>query len=237
MMSASTRRRQLWLAVGPAMVVPCLGALAYFVLFQESALVKALYGFSKAFTLAWPVVAFAVILQEQLPRPALSRRDLRALRPGLATGILIGSALLGLCQTGLGKVIAEGAPAIHSQAERFGILEHYWLFGWLLSTVHSLLEEYYWRWFVYGQIRRGIGPRAAHVLAAAAFAAHHVVITGVYFGWGWGLCFGVGVGVGGVIWSQMYERQGTLAGAWVSHLIVDLAILSVGHHALWGTWL
>jgi len=219
------------------LVIPCLGAIAYFVLFKDSGLVKTLYGLSKAFTLVWPVLALKLVLGARLPRrPALGRRDLHALRSGVANGLLIGLGLLGLYQMGLGPVIAEGSLAIRRQAGRFGILEHYWVFGLLLSTAHSLLEEYYWRWFVYGQLRRAVGPWAAHGLAGVAFAAHHVVITGVYFGWGWGVVFGAGVGLGGVIWSLMYERQGTLTGAWVSHLLVDLAIMAVGHHALWGTW-
>lgn len=218
------------------MVIPCLAALAYFVVFQDSRLVQTLYGATKVFTLVWPAAALALVLRARFPRPALRSRDLRAVPLGAATGIVIGLALLGLSQTALSGVVASGIPAIRGQAARFGILGHYWVFALLLSTVHSLIEEYYWRWFVYGHARLRLGPFAAHGLAGATFAAHHVVITGVYFGWGWGLVFGAAVGLGGMIWSLMYERQGTLAGAWISHLIVDLAMMAVGHRALWGTW-
>ena len=74
----------------------------------------------------------------------------------------------------------------------------------------------------------------AHLLAAAAFAAHHVVVISQYFGWGWGLALGAFVGVGGALWSWMYQRQGTLAGVWLSHLIVDLFVMWIGYGLIFG---
>lgn len=221
----------------PALVVPCLGAVAYFVLLKESALVKTLYGGTKAFTVAWPILALTLILRQRFQFPQPHRRDLESMPLGIASGFLIGLALVGLARTALSGVMASGVPAIRAQAERFDLIDHYWLFALLLSIVHAFVEEYYWRWFVYGQLRQLLPLPGAHAVAGAAFAAHHVVITGVYFGWGWGVVFGAGVGLGGVLWSIMYERQGTLAGAWISHVIVDLAIMAVGHRALWGTWI
>ncbi len=217
--------------------MPCLGALAYFVLFKESALVKTLYGATKVFTLVWPVLALTLILRQRFQLPQPHRRDLEAVPLGAASGLLIGVALVGLAQTALSGVVSSGVPVIRAQAERFDLIDHYWLFALLLSSVHAFVEEYYWRWFVYGQLRRLLPPACAHAVSGAAFAAHHVVITGVYFGWGWGVVFGAAVGLGGVLWSIMYERQRTLTGAWISHVIVDLAIMAVGHRALWGTWL
>ena len=41
--------------------------------------------------------------------------------------------------------------------------------------------------------------------------------------------FGTGVGIGGALWCWLYRRQRTLAGAWVSHAIVDVAIFCVGY--------
>ena len=236
MPDTTSHRWKAWLAVGPALVVPCLGALAYFVLFKDSGLVRVLYSLTKVFTLLWPVLALTLLLRQGLPKWAPGPTALRAQLPGLATGLLIGAAVLALSQTGLSEVVRRGAPAIREQGERFGILRHYWFYAILLSSAHALLEEYYWRWFVYGQLRRLLPPAAAHGLAGIAFGAHHVVITGVYFGWAWGGVFGAGVALGGVIWSVMFERQRTLAGAWTSHMIVDLSLMAVGHRALWGTW-
>jgi membrane protease YdiL (CAAX protease family) len=145
--------------------------------------------------------------------------------------------MFGLFWGPMGQVVATGASQIRSKAASLGILNHYWLFGLFVALVHSLIEEYYWRWFVYGRLRELVRPGSAHALAALAFAAHHIVITTQYFGAAWGLVLGSLVGVGGALWSVMYERQRTLAGAWASHMAVDLGILAVGHKAVFGTYI
>ena len=51
------------------------------------------------------------------------------------------------------------------------------------AVVNSLLEEYYWRWFVFGQMRRFLPPAAAIAVSSLAFALHHVIVLAFYFGW------------------------------------------------------
>jgi len=43
-----------------------------------------------------------------------------------------------------------------------------------------------------------------------------------------------GVAVGGLVWSWQYERQNSIAGAWLSHLLVDAAIMYIGYGLLFG---
>ena len=50
-----------------------------------------------------------------------------------------------------------------------------------LAVVHSLLEEYYWRWFVFGRLRRLVSSPAAILISSLAFMAHHVVVLGRFF--------------------------------------------------------
>src|SRR5690606_430375 len=55
--------------------------------------------------------------------------------------------------------------------------------GLFYSLVHSLLEEYYWRWFVFGQLRRLVDLWPAIVISALGFTAHHVIVLSTFFGW------------------------------------------------------
>jgi membrane protease YdiL (CAAX protease family) len=106
------------------------------------------------------------------------------------------------------------------------------LMAGFLALVHSLLEEYYWRWFVYGRLRHHLPRILALVLAGVAFMGHHVIVLGVYFpGW---FCtavlpFSLAIAVGGIVWAWLYERTGSLLGPWVSHFLVDAALLVIGY--------
>src|SRR5205823_3149943 len=98
-----------------------------------------------------------------------------------------------------------------------------------VAVVHSLLEEYYWRWFVYFGLRRLLPFWPALLLGAAGFMAHHILLLMVYFPGPEAFVvlvvpFSLAVAVGGGFWSWLYERSGSFYAPWLSHLLVDAAL-------------
>ncbi len=172
------------------------------------------------------------------PRMMLARRiewrqHVRALPLGLLSGFLIAGLILGAYTLSpIGQYVRGFADVIRGKAEDMGIIDHYVAFGIFLAAGHSLLEEYYWRWFVFGRLRKVVPRGLAYGLASLAFAAHHFVILGCYFSPLGTILLGTCVGIGGALWCWLYGRQRTLCGSWVSHALVDVAILSVGYHLL-----
>jgi membrane protease YdiL (CAAX protease family) len=109
--------------------------------------------------------------------------------------------------------------------------------GVFYSLAHSLLEEYYWRWFVFARLAEVAKLPTAIVVSSLGFAAHHVLVIGFYFGWmaaaTW--LFSAGVAIGGAVWAWTYHRSGSLIGPWLSHLLVDAAIFAIGYDLIFGT--
>lgn len=108
-----------------------------------------------------------------------------------------------------------------------------------ICLVHSLWEEYYWRWFVYGWMRRHMPMAAAIALSSIGFMLHHIVILGVYFPdnfWMLALPFSVCVGIGGGVWAWLYERSEALYAPWLSHCLIDAAIMALGYVMLSERW-
>jgi membrane protease YdiL (CAAX protease family) len=156
----------------------------------------------------------------------------RPLPLGAVTGLAIGGLIL----------LAYRVPALHAYAQQFGptIRERlgvfgvdsaasYGLFCAFLAVLHSGIEEYYWRWYVFGTLLRFFPMGPSVLVAALGFAAHHYVVLGCYFGIGGALVFGTGVGIGGALWCWMMRRQDSVLGAWLSHALVDAAIFVVGY--------
>jgi membrane protease YdiL (CAAX protease family) len=224
---------RILVALVPAALLPVTASLFYFVLFSDQPWARVLYGATKVFTLLWPLLAVRFLLGESLHNPLGNLRgQLRAVPLGAFVGLLVVGLMAGLMATPAGAVVLQSAGTIRAKAEQLGILNHYVIFAVFLSFVNSAVEEFYWRWFVYGQLRRLLPGWRAHALAGAAFAAHHVVVVTQFFPLMEALSFGVAVGLGGVIMSLLYERQRTLAGAWVCHLVVDLGIMGIGYGLL-----
>ncbi len=97
---------------------------------------------------------------------------------------------------------------------------------------HSLLEEYYWRWFAFGWLRRYVPLAAAIVISALGFTAHHVLLLYVYFPgnfWLLAVPLSLAVATGGGVWAWIYHRSGSLYAAWSSHVLIDLAIFAAGY--------
>ena len=95
------------------------------------------------------------------------------------------------------------------------------------SLFHSLLEEYYWRWFVFRQLRRLVPLWPAIVISALGVhgpprhRARRVLSSERR---GSPRCLSAAVAVGGAFWAWLYDRTGSLFGPWLSHLLIDAGI-------------
>lgn len=233
-------RGRLWAALIPAALLPLLLAWLYFVAFAGEAAARPVYAAAKAFLLLWPLLACRFLLGERaLPssRGGGTPRGPypRALAEGLVSGLTAGLVLWALSETALSGMLAQAAPAVRAKAEEFGIAGRYALFAAGASLFHATAEEYYWRWFVFGRLRRLLPAPGAHLAAAAAFAAHHVLVGFVFLpGWS-GALLGALTGLGGLLWSLQFARHRNLAGAWASHLAVDLFLFAIGWRLLAGS--
>ncbi|NNC88910.1 MAG: CPBP family intramembrane metalloprotease [Akkermansiaceae bacterium] len=226
------RRGIGWAALGPALVVPFFGALFYFVWFSDTPAGQPAYVATKLFTLVYPLFFLA-----RTGLGGLTRREDRASRwpswplvvvTGLGSGVLIAIAGGLLMLTPLGDAVRGGAAAVSGKVEALGFKEHFILFAVFISLIHSALEEYYWRWFLYGHLRRKVGRWAGHGIAAAGFAAHHLIVLLQYFPPWLAIFLTVCVALGGLIWTLVYEWQGTVLGCWLSHLGVDVFLMIIG---------
>jgi len=226
-----------WPVLIGALLFPSLVTLVYFVWLadQPTALQQAAYSVGKILQFGFPVVWVRFVQRRAISVVPCRPRDL--VEGGLLGGaILLGMALIHFVWL-RGGLPAPVLQAIREKIAGLGVAgpARFLALGGFYALGHSLLEEYYWRWFVYRQWRERTGRRTAIVVSALGFAAHHVLVLGEYFGWGsaqslfYVAFFSTSVAVGGVLWAWLYERQQSLYGVWLSHLLVDAGIFAVGY--------
>lgn len=224
-----------WTALGFAMAFPTALTLAYFVLLagRKGALVQAVYTTGKAVQFGFPL-AWTAWSTGRLPRPSLPGR--RGAGVGLAFGLAVVALALALHGMVLGPAgVLDGgvAAAVQAKVAAFGVTNprRFLALGAFYSLLHSAAEEYYWRWFVFGELRRAVRASTAVAASSAAFAAHHFIILGTFFGWTspWTPALTLAVAAGGAFWAWLYLRSGSLLGPWFSHALVDAAIFAVGY--------
>ncbi|MGB0154101.1 MAG: CPBP family intramembrane glutamic endopeptidase [Verrucomicrobiales bacterium] len=228
-----SKRGRRWAVLLPALVLPLAASFFYFVLFPGTAFGNGFYVLAKLNLLLWPVITTLWILKEPMVDKTLKRRHKASLLQGTVFGIAVTALLIYLVKgTPLGAVVGENVVQISERIVGLGVADHYLLFALFISFLHAGLEEFYWRWFVFGNARRLMPAGAAVALAAAGFAAHHIVVLSQFFSLGWGFILGSCVGIGGAVWSWIYHRTNSMWGAYISHVIIDLAIMWIGWEVL-----
>ncbi|MEM8944189.1 MAG: type II CAAX endopeptidase family protein [Planctomycetota bacterium] len=227
------RQRDVY-AVLFALVLPTFVTLAYFVWSDgmHAGLRQGIYAVAKVVQFLLPIV-WVVFVQRQRPRFGFKSRNGLVLGIGFGVAVLV--AALGLYHGWLSKseVFVDGTAAIREKIASLGV-GSVWRFaamGVFYSLVHSLLEEYYWRWFVFDQLKRLISVGGAIAVSSLGFMAHHVLVVGEFFGYGSPLTWllSAAVAIGGWFWAWLYHRSGSLIGPWLGHLLVDAAIFVIGY--------
>lgn len=220
-----------WRFLLPALLVPLLGSLLYFVWLPGNAVAQLTYGATKVFTLVYPL-CFVGWKELFTQRSRASWKQL--VISGFGSGLLICAAGVLLMLSPVGEMVRAGAGPIQEKAELLGFAKHFLLFAVFISVFHSALEEYYWRGFVFGKLREKMGIGCSHIVAALAFAAHHLVVTWQFFPPVLAIFLAFCVAVGGLLWTLLYQKQGSLVGCWLSHLCVDVLLMVVGYQLIMG---
>ena len=222
-----------------AMVFPAVATWGYFIRaagcserIQQITLVV-----GKFVQFAFPVVWVLLIRRE---RVAWKRPMSDGVGAGAAFGAAVFAAMLLVYHLGLRSsgFLEPARGAVAEKILKFGIRGPgaFVAIGTFYAGFHSFLEEYYWRWFVFGRLRRLIPWTRAALVSSLAFMAHHVPVLAWYFGWtSWATwLFSLSVALGGMVWCWIYQRSGSLAGPWLSHLLIDAAIFTIGYDMVHG---
>ena len=154
-------RTATWGALLFAMLFPSLTAWLYFVVLADTSttagstnyVALGTYAASKvlqfAFPLAWALLIERRRLSVTPPKPA-------GLGLGLAFGLLVMAIIL-VAYAGFLRSSAALAATPERVLSRIKLFHattplRYLLLTLFLAGVHSLMEEYYWRWFVFGEL-------------------------------------------------------------------------------------
>jgi len=221
-------------AVVFALFYPTLLTIVYFILLAKSstALQQGTYGVGKLLQFAFPAIWIFGVRRRQITWNRPRRMDF--IGGGLlGLGLLLGALVLYHFVGKPAGFFDTAGDAIRQKIAGLGVgsVPRYAVLATFYSLVHSLLEEYYWRWFVFGQLRRLSSLPTAISISGLGFMAHHVCIISTFFGWfsPISLLLSAAVAFGGFLFAAIYQRTNSLYAPWISHAFVDAAIFLVGY--------
>jgi membrane protease YdiL (CAAX protease family) len=231
------RRKLVIAGVIFAMIYPTIITWGYFVFSERFSvgLQQTIFLIVKSIQFAFPLAWVWFVLREPLRTGRASAQGL-LLGAAFSVTVVLGGWLIFDSWLRDLPIFETATTLIHEKVAGFGI-DSVWKYAVLAafySLFHSLLEEYYWRWFVFRQLRRLVPAWPAIVISALGFMGHHVVVLNEFFKdtpwlvW----LLSSAVAVGGLFWAWLYERTNSLFGPWLSHLLLDAGIFWIGYDLL-----
>ena len=238
MNSHGSKRRGALLDAGGlifAMTFPTAAAWLYFVRYADAPSMVAVYAACKVLQFSIPL-AWVSLAQVQGERPAVPSP--RGIRAGALTGLALAGAMWAVYMTLVhgSDLEREASPRIAARIAAMGAASpaRFLALSLFVSVAHSFLEEYYWRWFVFGRLRIYRGAAVAGVVSSIAFAGHHAIVLRAFIGpgrfWWLTVLLTLAVALGGGLWAWLYARSRSLLSPWLSHALVDIGIMAIGYH-------
>lgn len=97
-----------------------------------------------------------------------------------------------------------------------------------ISFINSFLEEFFFRGFIFLNLKDIINKKSAYIISAFAFAIYHVAIMTNWFN---PALFGLamaGLFVGGLIFNYLNDKNSNIYSSWLAHMMANFAINTVG---------
>lgn len=220
-----------------ALLLPSAITYCYFILLADAPATtqQSAGGGLKLIQFALPVFWVGLALKQPISGMRVTSHGLAA---AVAFGAIVATAIVVahrpiLASMGAWRIAEE---AIERKVSGLGFISRgkFLLLSVFYTLAHSLLEEYYWRWFVFGRLKKHINTAGAIAVSSIGFMGHHIIVLAYFFGlfspatW---FC-SLNVCIGGAIWAWLYNRSGYLFPIWISHAMVDAAIFFVGYRFL-----
>ncbi len=221
------KTKLFYFAVVPALFLQLIGAALYFEVFKNESFSQIIYFATKIALVVWPLVWIGWAKKSRFS-PLFKGNYKKSLIWGAVSGIAIVAAV-SITYFLMADFVLQFADNLKTAAEGLNFLEHYILFAFFLSIIHSFIEEYYWRWFVLNGLMQKLSATTAIIISSLAFASHHFIVINQFAPAYLALIATIVIFFLGMFWAKLYLQTKTLAGSWLSHFFADAIVMTIGY--------
>ncbi|MBE6955327.1 MAG: CPBP family intramembrane metalloprotease [Ruminococcaceae bacterium] len=156
---------------------------------------------------------------------------LRPKKKGLLPALALGAGVYAVILGGyfLVSPFFDFSQIAGALTENVGVTRQNFLFVSLyISFANSFLEEFFFRGFVFTNLKQHSGRGLAYLFSAAAFSLYHVAMMIGWFSPVLFLLVMVGLLVGGMLFNYLNEKLDTIYCSWLTHMFANFAINTIG---------
>jgi len=101
------------------------------------------------------------------------------------------------------------------------------VFLFMMIVGNSILEEIYWRGYIFSRLRKLTGPGNTVILTALFYTSYHLITTVTLFSLVQGLLLSSAIFLVGVFWAYLRIKYESIIPAVISHLLADLGLMLI----------
>ncbi len=171
------------------------------------------------------------LIASRLDRSVLYLQLLRPKKNGLLPAIALGIGIYVVILGGyfLVSPFFDFSQIAGALTDNAGVTKENFLYVSLyISFANSFLEEFFFRGFVFTNLKQHSGRKLAYTCSAAAFSLYHVAMMIGWFSPALFLLVMVGLVIGGMIFNWLNEKLDTIYCSWLAHMFANFAINTIG---------
>ena len=171
------------------------------------------------------------LIASRLDRSVFYLQLLRPKQKGLLPAIALGVGIYVVILGGyfLVSPFFDFSQIAGALTENAGVTKENFLYVSLyISFANSFLEEFFFRGFVFTNLKQHSGRKLAYIFSAAAFSMYHVAMMIGWFSPALFLLVMVGLVIGGMIFNWLNEKLDTIYCSWLTHMFANFAINTIG---------
>lgn len=171
------------------------------------------------------------LIASKIDRNVLYLPLLRPKKKGLLPAIGLGLGIYAVILGGyfLLSPFFDFSQIAGALTENAGVTKDNFLYVSLyISFANSFLEEFFFRGFVFTNLKQHSGRRLAYIFSATAFSLYHVAMMIGWFSPALFLLVMAGLMAGGMIFNWLNEKLDTIYCSWLTHMFANFAINTIG---------
>ena len=207
------------LAVG--LILPFVLQFFSHVVQANELLSQGAYILSKALFVSLPI--FYWLLTKKLPFER--QGSLRTF--AIVSGLALCAAIFFLAQIFI-EFIRPEAENIYRTLSVLGLTENFLLYSAGIVVLNSLVEEFFWRYSIYGGLKSYFSIPVAMIVSSIGFAGSHMLyFIGLFDSLAIIVFLTLSSFIFGCFWVWLYERTRSVPHVWVNHILVNLPLFYV----------
>lgn len=217
-----TARKKTLLMIAAALV--CCGVMAW-----VDGVLRPGYALKSAIKMA--MLAFVPVLLTRLAKLTALREIFRFRKQGFAAALGLGLGVYAVILAAyfVVKPYFDFSGIAGKLTQNAGVTKDNFLYVSLyISFVNSLLEEFFFRGFLFSNLKAGSARGFAYGFSAITFSLYHVAMMIGWFNIWLYLLVLAGLAVGGVIFNYLNEKLGCIYASWLTHMFANFAINTIG---------